>query len=197
MESLLKESLIPTGFNSSCNQYFVSWKHMEVLPSVGLICGLKNSSIQMQNTPQNNYALSFFFQFTSHITPPSVLFSLHAHCSFTFAFSNEFAAFKYECIPHHTPTPVVSLQQLRLTPSTTPPFDCLASGISLEPAISPSVSAAGTCLYGHAHQLSRFTCPQQKRAGLALPSFYRRAANPLSSDSLTIIQDPSQELYKK
>lgn len=75
-----------------------------MLPSVGLICGLKNSSIQMQNTPQNNYALSIFFQFTLHITPPFVLFfPLHAHCSFTFAFWDYFATFKYECILHsHT-----------------------------------------------------------------------------------------------
>lgn len=47
------------------------------------------------------------------------------------------------------PTLVVSLQQLRLTPSTTSPFDCLASGISLEPDISPFVSGAGTCLHSH------------------------------------------------
>lgn len=144
-----------------------------MLPSVGLICGLKNSSIQMQNTPQNNYALSIFFQFTLHITPPFVLFFFPytPTAALPLLFETILLHSNMNVSYIHTPTPVVSLQQLRLTPSTTPSFHLLASGISLEPAILPSVSASGTCLYGYAHQLSRFTCPQEKRAGLAVPSF--------------------------
>lgn len=80
-----------------------------MFPSVGLICVLENSSIQMQNMPPNNYVCSL--PLSPRILAPRILlspfalFPLRAHCTFTFAFPTYFARLKYEHIlyPHARP----------------------------------------------------------------------------------------------
>ena len=107
---------------------------------------------------------------------PFVLFPLRARCTFTFAFPTYFARLKYERIlyPHARPcAQPEAIQASTFHHAAVRP--CPASGTSLEPDILPSGSGAGTWLYAHAHTPRRFTCLQQKRAGPAASSFYKKS----------------------
>lgn len=149
---------------------------MQMLPSVGLICGLKNSSIQMQSTPQNNYAFLLFAVHLPYYSPICTFFPTRPLQLYLCFFQAILLHSNMNVSHIHTPTLVVSLQQLRLKPSTTPSFGFLASDISLESAIPPSVSGPG--LYGHAFRVmltntADLPAPNRKKQGWLCPASTR------------------------
>lgn len=164
---------------------------MQVFPRVGLICILENSSIQMQNIPQNNYALSLFCLFTLHTTLPLCAFlptcPLQLYQPILLDSNTNLS-----CI--HMPALVVSLQQFRWAPSTTSPSDSVGQ-------VARALSRTFYLLcqeLAHGFMVtltnpSDLPASNRKEEGQLRPASTRKAESPLASERG---QQPLRSLFK-
>lgn len=127
-----------------------------MFPSVGLICSLENSRIQMQNILQNDYMLSLIFLFI----PLPFLYFLP--CMPTATLLSLFqpillARFKYECIRYFHAC--FCGQPDAIQAST---FHS-ASGTSLEPDTFPSGTGASTSLWSCSQLWQNYLSQSEKK----------------------------------
>lgn len=114
------------AFNSSCSQSFLwAGNTTQMFPSVGLICVLENSSIQMQNMPPNNYVCSLPLSpvHLAYYSPPLRFFPYVPTAPLPLLFQPILLDSNMNISYILTPALVFSLKRFRLAPSTTPPSD--------------------------------------------------------------------------
>lgn len=174
------------AFNSSCSQSILwAGNTTQMFPSVGLICFLENSSIQMQNMPPNNYVCSLPLSpvHLTYYSPPLCFFPYVHTAPLPLLFQPILLYSNMNISYILTPALVFSLKQFRLAPSTTPPFD----------PVPRAVPASGRTFYRLCQELARsfmltLTHPadlpasNRKEQDQLHPASTRKAGSPLASE---------------